>query len=61
VRKGREEIYRRIVGFEGVLKWVYPVSEEAGDFITKLVYPDPRGRMRLEEALRHPWLAGGKE
>jgi len=61
VKKGREEIYRRIVGFEGVLKWVYPVSEEAQSFISALIRPDPRGRMKLEEALGHPWLAGEKE
>ena len=57
VKKGREEIYRRIVEFDGVLKWVHPVSEEAGDFISRLVCPDPRERMRLGDALWHAWLA----
>ena len=32
------------------------VSEEAEDFIRKLLVLDPRGRMLLKDALNHPWI-----
>jgi serine/threonine protein kinase len=56
--KGREEIYARITGFDGALRYVRDdVSAAARDFITALVDPDPRARISLDEALAHPWLA----
>lgn len=32
------------------------ISDEAKDFITRLLVKDPKERMTLEEALIHPWL-----
>jgi calcium-dependent protein kinase len=32
------------------------ISDEAKDFITKLLVMDPKERMSTKEALRHPWL-----
>jgi serine/threonine protein kinase len=33
------------------------VSEQAKDFIRRLIVVDPAARMTLAEALEHPWLA----
>ncbi|KAL7545871.1 hypothetical protein ACHAWF_010875 [Thalassiosira exigua] len=38
-------------------EWSY-VSDEAMDFVRRLLQMDPRRRMTAEEALRHPWVAG---
>lgn len=35
------------------------ISDEAKDFIKKLIMKDPDGRMSAHEALEHPWLSGG--
>ena len=35
------------------------VSEEAKDFIKKILIVDPTKRMTAEEALQHPWLTQG--
>lgn len=35
------------------------LSDEARDFITKLLKTDPKKRMTAEEALNHPWLKKG--
>jgi len=35
------------------------VSEEAKDFINRLLVTDPRGRMSAAECLEHPWLKSG--
>mmetsp|Transcript_82515 Transcript_82515/g.246051 ORF Transcript_82515/g.246051 Transcript_82515/m.246051 type:complete len:589 (-) Transcript_82515:112-1878(-) len=36
-----------------------PVSDNAIDFLKKLLNKDPQQRMSAQEALRHPWLARG--
>ncbi|XP_075237141.1 uncharacterized protein LOC142333647 [Lycorma delicatula] len=36
------------------------VSEDAQDFIKKLLVRNPKGRMTAKECLRHPWLANNK-
>jgi len=33
------------------------ISDDAKDFIRKLTEKDPKERIYLEKALRHPWLA----
>uniref|UniRef100_A0A915PP41 Uncharacterized protein n=1 Tax=Setaria digitata TaxID=48799 RepID=A0A915PP41_9BILA len=33
------------------------VSDEAKDFVSKLLVIDPRSRLNIDEALRHPWLS----
>mmetsp|Transcript_47585 Transcript_47585/g.85970 ORF Transcript_47585/g.85970 Transcript_47585/m.85970 type:complete len:597 (+) Transcript_47585:103-1893(+) len=33
-----------------------PISAEAKDFITKLLQADPERRLRVQDALAHPWL-----
>lgn len=33
-----------------------PVSDEAKDFVAKLLVVDPKRRMTAEQALHHPWL-----
>lgn len=34
------------------------ISNEAKDFITKMLKVDPRERISIEEALNHPWIVG---
>lgn len=54
-----DEIQRIIAGdykFEPAIYWE-GVSEEARDFIRRLLTVDPSTRMTAEEALKHPWLA----
>uniref|UniRef100_A0A158Q7Y7 Protein kinase domain-containing protein n=1 Tax=Elaeophora elaphi TaxID=1147741 RepID=A0A158Q7Y7_9BILA len=33
------------------------ISSDAKDFISKLLVLDPRGRLNVDQALRHPWLS----
>ncbi|VDK64426.1 unnamed protein product [Onchocerca ochengi] len=33
------------------------ISNEAKDFVSKLLVLDPRSRLNVDEALRHPWLS----
>ena len=33
------------------------ISEEAKDFLTKVILKDPTSRISAEEALAHPWLS----
>ncbi|VDO60779.1 unnamed protein product, partial [Onchocerca flexuosa] len=33
------------------------ISNEAKDFVSKLLILDQRGRLNVDEALRHPWLS----
>ena len=40
-----------IVNFEGV-----SASKTAKDFISKLLVADPKKRLSVDEALRHPWV-----
>lgn len=42
--------------FEPEIYW-QGVSENARDFIRRLLTADPEKRMTAEEALQHPWLA----
>jgi len=54
-----DEIQRIIAGdykFEPAIYW-QGVSEEARDFIRRLLTVDPSARMTAQEALKHPWLA----
>jgi len=54
-----DEIQRIITGdykFEPAIYW-QGVSEEARDFIRRLLTVDPSARMTADEALKHPWLA----
>jgi len=32
------------------------ISDEAKDFISRLLVKDPQKRMSVEEAIRHPWI-----
>mgnify|MGYP000014208026 FL=1 len=50
----RDETYERIRTLD--LKFPPHVSEEAEDFIRKLLVLDPKGRMLLKDALNHPWI-----
>lgn len=34
------------------------ISDEAKDFISKLLQPDPKNRMTANDALKHPWIIG---
>jgi len=36
------------------------VSNEAKDFIKKLLVADPKARLTAQQALNHPWIKGGK-
>lgn len=54
-----DEIQRIIAGdykFEPAIYWE-GVSENARDFIRRLLTVDPAARMTAEQALEHPWLA----
>ncbi|VDM23034.1 unnamed protein product [Wuchereria bancrofti] len=33
------------------------ISNNAKDFVSKLLVLDPRGRLNVDQALRHPWLS----
>ena len=50
----KDETYERIRTLD--LKFPPHVSEEAEDFIRKLLVLDPKGRMLLKDALNHPWI-----
>ena len=52
--EGHSETYRRIVKAD----IVFPphVSEEARDFISRLLRKEPRARMPLERVRLHPWI-----
>jgi calcium/calmodulin-dependent protein kinase I len=50
-----EKIIRVEYDFNGA-EWE-DVSEEAKDFIRRLLVADPRQRMTTEQCLQHPWLA----
>ena len=52
--KNKEETYERIRTLD--LRFPPHVSEEAEDFIRKLLVLDPKGRMLLKDALNHPWI-----
>ena len=39
-------------------RWA-PISAEAKDFVRNCLEKNPEARPGAEEALRHPWLAGG--
>lgn len=34
------------------------ISQEARDFITQMLQVDPKNRITIEDALKHPWLSG---
>lgn len=36
------------------------VSIEAGDLVTKLLEPEPRRRISMEQVWRHPWMENGE-
>jgi serine/threonine protein kinase len=38
------------------VKYWYHVSDEAKDFISKILVSDPKRRMNPEEMLAHPWM-----
>ena len=41
-------------------QWSY-ISDEAKDFISKLLHPEPNKRMSAELALQHPWITNASE
>ena len=43
-------------GSKSAKKAVPLISEEAIDFISRLLKTDPNRRMTIDEALNHPWL-----
>jgi len=58
--KNRQQLFRRISCDEPVFpddKWGN-VSDEAIDFVLRLLTKDPAKRMSASEALRHEWIVG---
>lgn len=54
VSETKGEVYERIRTLD--LKFPPHVSEEAQDFIRKLLVLDPKGRMSLKDVKNHPWI-----
>jgi len=52
--EGHSETYRRIVRVD--LAFPSHVSEEARDFISRLLRKEPRARMPLDRVRAHPWV-----
>jgi len=46
--------------FAQKLGWRNTISEQAADFILRLMHIDPCQRMSVRDALRHPWLSDGQ-
>jgi calcium/calmodulin-dependent protein kinase I len=60
--KNRQQLFRRISCDDPTFpddKWGH-ISDEAVDFVRKLLTKDPAKRLSATEALRHRWLADGK-
>jgi serine/threonine protein kinase len=58
--KNRQQLFRRISCDEPIFpddKWGN-VSDEAIDFVLRLLTKDPAKRMSASEALRHEWIVG---
>ena len=53
--KGHSETYRRIAKVD--LKFPSYVSAEARDLISKLLVKEPKNRIKLDDVLKHPWIA----
>jgi serine/threonine protein kinase len=39
-------------------RWYHALSDDAKDFLARLMHPDPRKRLTATDALAHPWLRG---
>lgn len=50
----QNRLYKSILS--GVIRFPPHVSPDAREFIQKLLHSDPRQRMRLRDALAHPWI-----
>ena len=50
----QNRLYKSIL--RGVIRFPPHVSPDAQEFITRLLHSDPRKRMRLRDALNHPWI-----
>mmetsp|Transcript_15521 Transcript_15521/g.33685 ORF Transcript_15521/g.33685 Transcript_15521/m.33685 type:complete len:342 (+) Transcript_15521:429-1454(+) len=53
---GHQETYRRIVRVDLKFPDEPPVSEEAKDFIRKLLVKDTTSRLPLDKVVDHPWI-----
>lgn len=53
---GHQDTYRRIVKVDLKFPEQPVVSQEAQDFIRKLLVKDTRVRMRLDQVAHHPWI-----
>lgn len=59
--EGPKELFRNIYNVKYTFvyeDWSY-ISDEAKDFISKLLVKDPRQRLTVDEALAHPWIESG--
>ncbi|XP_069138753.1 calcium/calmodulin-dependent protein kinase type IV-like [Argopecten irradians] len=54
------EVYKKIlkVDYKFDPKVWSKISENAKDFIARLLQKDPRKRLSVDAALRHPWVTG---
>lgn len=50
------DTYRKIEGLQYSFPSYLSLSEEAKDFISKLLRRNPNERMSLEDAIAHPWI-----
>ena len=57
----QKELFRRIKNADYQFDPQYwdPVSDDAKDFIRKLLVPNPKNRLSAAQAMRHPWLIKG--
>ncbi|XP_060066380.1 calcium/calmodulin-dependent protein kinase type IV-like [Ylistrum balloti] len=56
----QQEFYKKILkaDYQFDSPWWDDISENAKDFIRKMLQKDPRKRITEDEALRHPWTEG---
>ncbi|EGR28227.1 protein kinase domain protein [Ichthyophthirius multifiliis] len=56
--KGYEDTLQNVL--KGQINFSGPISFECGEFITRLLHQDPNQRLKLAQALKHPFLKNTK-